>query len=67
MAETALNQWAAGSCGTAKIRLFLNEAGLIEVYALDGHNLLPLTRTFPNTADGEADARLYANSLWKAL
>jgi hypothetical protein len=55
--------WNSSKSGKVRIRLFTNTSGRFEVYALDGHELLPRTRSF----DTVESARAYANSLWAAL
>lgn len=67
---TDLNEWATARSGNARIRLHTLPAhlhafkgGTIEVYALDGHETLPRTRSFTD----ETEARAYANLLWATL
>lgn len=68
-ADGRLNLWAEARSGNARIRCFELEPHLqrggkrFEVYALDGHELLPGTRRFV-TLD---EARTYANDLWRTL
>lgn len=62
--DAALNEWATSRAGTCRIRLYFDPArNGFSVYALDGHELLPVSKTFPNTPAGERDARAYANRL----
>lgn len=62
-----LNVWHTASSGRARVRLFANTSNQLEVYALDGHELLPRTRSFPLTSQGFNQARAYANTLWGSL
>lgn len=66
-----LDQWATARSGRARIRLCFRghdfQPNTYEVYALDGHELLPRTKSFPHTPEGLAAARAYANDLWRTL
>ena len=66
-----LDEWATARSGRARIRLYFRGRDFVpntyEVYALDGHELLPRTRSFPHTPEGRAAARAYANTLWATL
>lgn len=81
--EAKTDVWHTARSGRARIRLYFRvfgqgdlgvkwtrpEVGGYQVYALDGHELLPRTRNFA-TGDREADraaARAYANELWGSL
>lgn len=64
------DEWATSRSGRARIRLHsittrASETG-VEVYALDGHELLPRTKQFVG-GNAEERARDYANTLWRAL
>lgn len=64
-----INVWHKAKSGHASIRLHelpphLQDRGnFFEVYALDGHNLLPRTKRFKTYPA----ARDYANDLWRSL
>ena len=60
--RTFTDIWHTAKSGRARIRLH-GTATDFEVYALDGHNLLPRTRSFPRLADAKA----YANLLWETI
>lgn len=62
-----LDEWATARSGAARVRLYDRNGTAYAVYALDGHELLPRTRSFPHTPAGERDARTYANTLWASL
>lgn len=58
-----LNLWATSRSGRARIRVYFRKTGEYAVYALDGHELLPRSKSF-KTADA---AKAYGNSLWTTL
>lgn len=61
--EYVVDEWATSRNGRLRIRLHnTRENGRFEVYALDGHELAPMTRSFV----AEREARAYANSIWGA-
>jgi len=66
--------WHEARSGRAKVRLYYRQDTSVwptrstyEVYALDGHELLPRTRSFPHTEAGLTAAKAYANTLWATL
>lgn len=67
--DQPMDLWATSKSGRARIRChdrgadWPTAATRYDVYALDGHELLPRTKSFPTP---EA-ARAYANTLWGAL
>jgi hypothetical protein len=58
--DQAVDQWATSRRGTCRIRLHEHGPGRFAVYALEGHELLPVTRRNLNLTE----ARAYANTLW---